>query len=947
MEPIGARKQGLATTRISDGENAVNYPSIAIDSMDNVHLIWADNRNSEIVIAGEIYYSKLDSQGNTVIDDLRITNGYPDSSELNNLAADLNDNIHIIWERSEDENSDNKTIWYTKLTNNGVTIIDDQELSLSQTPNIFVLDTVHLAIDSQNRLHIVFQDDRDGNLEIYYKGTYAQELSINKTDIQFSNELPESNENFYINATIHNTGEILTNGTVKFYKDSIEDINLIGSDTVSVPAGETENVSIQWNDVSGAYNIFIVIEPEIFIAEANITNNDANRTLIINDLPTISITNPNVDVTVDTSCTVSWVANDPDDEAEIELYYDNDDTGDDGTLIDISDQYPSGIVENNGAYQSYDWDTTAMADGSTWYIYAKIDDSIHAPVYSYSPGKIEIDHPNIPSTVEITSPTGGIVSGSITIQGTATDPDKGNIESVFVSIDNTVNWKLVTGTTSWNYNWDTTKYSNGAHTIYAKAYDGEDSSEIVSVTVTVDNGGNIAPQVSITHPSDGTTVSGNVEIRGSASDTDGEVQVVEIRIDNEGWREVTGTSNWDYDWDTTAYTNGEHTIKARAKDDLGLYSQEKSIRIIVDNGGNILPSVQITSHSGSEVVSGETEIKGTAGDHDGNVESVEFRIDSGKWNAATGTNSWSYTWDTTTTTNGEHVLYVRAKDNSNEYSQIESVTLIVDNGGNIPPIIHIISPTGGTVSGEVTIRGSASDLDGDNTIEFVQIKIDDGDWEDADGISEWSYTWDTTTLDDGNYTISARAYDSIDYSKVKSVNVFIDNPHKPTLTITSEFPHEVSGTITIQGTTSDIDGEITKVEIQIDDGEWEEMEGTTDWSYELDTTELENGEHTLRIRVYDDEGEYYEEAFSITVKNEEDIFWVYLIIAILFICTILGVAVWKMRGKSGIEPKSVQQIDQTQAQTVKCPQCNSVFEVPQGSETIKCPYCGLSGKSTT
>ncbi|GAG37303.1 unnamed protein product, partial [marine sediment metagenome] len=242
-------------------------------------------------------------------------------------------------------------------------------------------------------------------------------------------------------------------------------------------------------------------------------------------------------------------------------------------------------------------------------------------------------------------------------------------------------WELAIGTTSWSWDWDTTEYSNGDHMIYAKAYDGEDSSEIVTVSVTVDNGGNIAPQASISHPNDGDTVSGEVEIRGTASDDDGFVQIVEIRIDNEVWIKVTSTTNWKHNWDTIDYANGEHMIKARAKDDLGLYSKEKSITVIVNNGGNIPPSAEITSHFGGEVLSGSVNIKGTAVDHDGNLELVEIRIDDGNWDTATGTTSWTFTWDTTTYSNGEHVVYVRAKDDVGEYSQIRSVILIVDNGG--------------------------------------------------------------------------------------------------------------------------------------------------------------------------------------------------------------------------------------------------------------------------
>ncbi|MDI6917668.1 MAG: right-handed parallel beta-helix repeat-containing protein [Thermoplasmatales archaeon] len=93
-------------------------------------------------------------------------------------------------------------------------------------------------------------------------------------------------------------------------------------------------------------------------------------------------------------------------------------------------------------------------------------------------------HENIIPTVAINSPNSGeIVSDTISISGTASDSD-GTVQKVQVKIDGS-NWADASGTTSWSYSWDTTTVSEGNHTIYARSYDGEDYSTIVSVTVTV------------------------------------------------------------------------------------------------------------------------------------------------------------------------------------------------------------------------------------------------------------------------------------------------------------------------------------------------------------------------------------------------------------------------------------------------------------------------------
>ena len=94
---------------------------------------------------------------------------------------------------------------------------------------------------------------------------------------------------------------------------------------------------------------------------------------------------------------------------------------------------------------------------------------------------------SIPSII-ITSPSNeDDIGGLITIQGTADDFD-GYVQKVEVRIDDG-NWLTVTGTNTWNYEWDTRTVINDIHTIYARSFDGESYSDTVSVNVIVKNTG--------------------------------------------------------------------------------------------------------------------------------------------------------------------------------------------------------------------------------------------------------------------------------------------------------------------------------------------------------------------------------------------------------------------------------------------------------------------------
>ena len=93
------------------------------------------------------------------------------------------------------------------------------------------------------------------------------------------------------------------------------------------------------------------------------------------------------------------------------------------------------------------------------------------------------------------------------------------------------------------------------------------------------------------------------------------------------------------------------------------------------------------------------------------------------------------------------------------------------------PVVSISYPSDGDdVSKIVQISGFASDPDGDKTLKKVEVMVEGGVWEEAEGTTLWKYEWDTYSLDDGSYTISVRAWDGADYSEIKTINVNVFNP---------------------------------------------------------------------------------------------------------------------------------------------------------------------------
>ncbi len=484
-------------------------------------------------------------------------------------------------------------------------------------------------------------------------------------------------------------------------------------------------------------------------------------------------------------------------------------------------------------------------------------------------------------TVTIENPDDdATVNGSIQVSGTASDTSD-SVETVEVKIDDGA-WNATSGTSSWSYEWDTTTVSDGEHTITARATNTSGSNSRDTHTVTVDNTDE-PPTVTIDSPDEGATVSGSVDVAGTASDPDGEVQTVEVRIDGGAWNATSGTSSWSYTWDTTTgVSDGEHTVEARSYDGES-HSSVASRTVTVDNGGSDgstdqAPTITIDKPQDGATVKDSVVVEGTASDPEGDLQTVEVSIDGGTWQTASGTSSWTYTWDTTDEAEGQHTIEARSYDGGN-HSQVDKHVVTVDNEGsssttNAAPNIQIDQPgAGATVSGTIDIRGSASDPDG--SVSFVLVRIDDSDWREASGTTVWEQSWETTPLANGEHVIYAKAYDDDGRIGIASRTITVDNvpddtnqtnqtdanatgndttDRPPEVTFQEPSPGaEVEGQVTLKGqaTEPDAGDQITVVQVRVDDRRWNNASGTGSWAYIWDASTVEPGEHTLQARASD------------------------------------------------------------------------------------------------
>ncbi len=413
------------------------------------------------------------------------------------------------------------------------------------------------------------------------------------------------------------------------------------------------------------------------------------------------------------------------------------------------------------------------------------------------------------------------------------------------------------------------------------------------------------PEVVIDTPDHGSTVSGTVVISGRAGD-DTNVSLVKVRIDDGEWHAARDTSGdgswhtWALDWDTTTVPNGWHAIGALAVDGSGQLADAR-IEVFVENhdgGGNHPPRVAIDEPAHGSTVRGTILVKGRSSDEDVNdaVELVQVRIDHGAWQNATPTGAngswdhWEFSWNTSTVDDGWHAFSARAFDGE-LWSDDKIVEYFVDNvhDENRRPFAEIMHPRNGeTVRGIVLIHGVAGDPDDRDRVELVQVRIGDGDWMRAVDTSRdhtwrtWAFQWDTTTRDNGEVHICARAFDGDLYSEVHCVTVKVANEHdnkRPEVKILHPgMGEKVSGLVLIHGRAWD-DVRVKLVEIRFNEGDWRRATDTspddswTTWAYEWNTRERDDGCLKIFARAFD--GSLYSELayVEVCVDNENDRPW--------------------------------------------------------------------------
>jgi hypothetical protein len=173
-------------------------------------------------------------------------------------------------------------------------------------------------------------------------------------------------------------------------------------------------------------------------------------------------------------------------------------------------------------------------------------------------------------SVTITNPTNGsTVSGTVSITTSTT----GNIDEVRFYIDGVLKYTDTTSPFSWN--WDTTTYSEGSHTIRVDGYVSGVFADDDTVTVTVDN----IPDyyVTITNPTNGSTVSGIVTCAANSNCTSVKWYI------NGVFKYEDTSAPFQYSWDTTLEAEDQSSTVRADGIVSGAVQDTDSVTVTVNN----------------------------------------------------------------------------------------------------------------------------------------------------------------------------------------------------------------------------------------------------------------------------------------------------------------------------------------------------------------------------
>ena len=306
-----------------------------------------------------------------------------------------------------------------------------------------------------------------------------------------------------------------------------------------------------------------------------------------------------------------------------------------------------------------------------------------------------------PGIIQITPPTGSSVNGLFSLLSRIVDASP--IQSIGFS-DDGENFESLDPEIVFEYKLDLASYDEIPDMFAFEVTDiaGNTSQHIPALELDLETD---KPLVDIQLPAKNSIIRNDFTVSGMVFDDD-EVAGIRYRFDDGEFVELDGAVSFAIDVSLEETTDNEHTVEFQAVDIGGVWSDVVSTTYYVSKADPVsqllAPAIETTNR-------GIVTIEGESFDANG-IDAVYLSFDNGNtYNLTTGTDEWTYTFDSTTLIDGTYSLLIRAVDSTGGIGLYTSL-LNVDNENPNLELTGLID--GAQITDELYLQGSATDTIG-------------------------------------------------------------------------------------------------------------------------------------------------------------------------------------------------------------------------------------------
>ena len=256
-------------------------PTIMFDKFNKVTLTWIKRNET----ADRVCISTYDNGWSSP----ELVAESPTIYEME-LSFDSENNAVIVWQGASSSGQD---IFYTVRDNSNQLWCGEKQLTNDTSAEWQLSTTINskdeiMSCYVKHNISIVNYTVIEGESDLCYLiHPIMLDLTLDSTDITFSDETAYPGDTITIDATIHNIGDLQANSVeVKFFDGSTGPQIGITQTIPSLPAGQNATVSVTWNipSLQQSHNIYVKVDPEDKLPETNESNNVAFASIVLPDL---------------------------------------------------------------------------------------------------------------------------------------------------------------------------------------------------------------------------------------------------------------------------------------------------------------------------------------------------------------------------------------------------------------------------------------------------------------------------------------------------------------------------------------------------------------------------------------------------------------------------------------------------------------------------------------